>query len=160
HTGYNHLMDREPSKALAACALAACLAACGGNPGVDHGRVVVFGIDGADWQVIEPLVARGRLPHFKRLIEEGATRTLLAMEPSAAPSLWTTIATGVRPERHGIHGFVVEGGGGPGDAVHGEEGRAEPAGRRDDVRPVTSTMRRAPAFWNILPRYGRKVGVV
>ncbi|HYS04959.1 MAG TPA: alkaline phosphatase family protein [Candidatus Dormibacteraeota bacterium] len=148
------------ANALVLCALAACLTACDGNAIADHGRVVIFGIDGADWQVIEPLVARGRLPHFKRLIEEGATGTLQSMEPSASPSLWTTIATGVRPDRHGIHGFVVEGSGGPGDAAHGEEGRAEPAGRRDDVRPVTSTMRRAPAFWNILPRYGRKVGVV
>jgi predicted AlkP superfamily phosphohydrolase/phosphomutase len=100
----------------------------------------VFGIDGADWQVIEPLVARGRLPHFKRLIEDGATGPLRSMEPSVSPSLWTTVATGVTPERHGIHGFVVEGG--------------------PDVRPVTSTKRTAPAFWNILPRYGRKVGVV
>src|SRR5436309_2648444 len=55
--GYNHLMNRGPAKALAACALAACLAACGGNATADHGRVVIFGIDGADWQVIEPLVA-------------------------------------------------------------------------------------------------------
>src|SRR2546427_384937 len=80
-------MNPESAKALAACALVGCLAACGGNATADHGRVVVFGIDGADWQVIEPLVARGRLPHFKRLIEEGATGTLLSMEPSASPSL-------------------------------------------------------------------------
>jgi len=163
-----------------ACALAACLPACGenvpskgggvsetdtapaggGSARAGSGRIVVFGIDGADWQVIEPLAAGGRLPHFKRLLEKGATGTLRSMEPSASPSLWTTIATGVRPERHGIHGFVVEGGGGPGDAVHSEEGTAVAAGRRAEVRPVTSSMRRAPAFWNILPRYDRKVGVV
>jgi predicted AlkP superfamily phosphohydrolase/phosphomutase len=153
-------MTRLSAKTLAAVALAACLAVCGGKPTVDRGRVVVFGIDGADWRVIEPLVVRGRLPHFKRLIDGGATGTLLSMEPSASPSLWTTIATGVRPERHGIHGFIVEGMGGPAEAAHGEEGRESPAGGRQDVRPVTSTMRRAPAFWNILPRYGRKVGVV
>ncbi|HKB06783.1 MAG TPA: alkaline phosphatase family protein [Candidatus Polarisedimenticolia bacterium] len=161
------------SPALLACSLAACLLACGHEeskpgrvaPSTDvaangaRGRVVVFGIDGADWQVIEPLVAAGRLPRFKRLIEEGTTGTLLSMEPSASPSLWTTVATGVRPERHGIHGFVVEGGGGPGDAIH-VEGRGGPAGRRAEVHPVTSSMRRAPAFWNILPRHGRKVGVV
>jgi len=153
-------VNRQSAKAFAAGALAACLAACAGKAPADRGRVVIFGVDGADWQVIEPLVARGRLPHFKRLIDEGATGTLMSMQPSASPSLWTTIATGVRPERHGIHGFVVEGGGSPGDAARGEEGRVEPATRREDVRPVTSGMRRAPAFWNILPRYGRKVGVV
>jgi predicted AlkP superfamily phosphohydrolase/phosphomutase len=134
--------------------------ACGGaaNP-PGRGRVIVFGIDGADWQVIRPLAAGGRLPHFRRLIDEGTTGTLMSMEPSASPSLWTTIATGVRPERHGIHGFIVEAGL-PGAGSRGDEGGAAPAGARGEVRPVTSTMRRAPAFWNVLPRYGRKVGVV
>ena len=88
-------MNRGPAKALAACALATCLAACGGNATADHGRVVIFGIDGADWQVIEPLVARGRLPHFKRLIEEGATGTLQSMTRGAAEeairTAWTEI---------------------------------------------------------------------
>jgi predicted AlkP superfamily phosphohydrolase/phosphomutase len=125
-----------------------------------RGRIVVFGIDGADWQVIEPLVARGRMPAFKRLIEEGATGTLLSQEPSASPALWTTIATGVGPARHGIHGFVVGSGDDPGGTAHDDDPRAAAAGRGGTVRPVTSGMRKAPAFWNILPRYGRKVGVV
>lgn len=163
------------ASALHSCALSVLAVACGGSgvppeqrgapaatvggaPG--RGRVVVVGIDGADWQVIRPLVERGRAPRFKRLVEEGATGTLRSMEPSASPSLWTTIATGVSPRRHGIHGFVVEGGGGPGDTAHGDDIREVPAGRREAVRPVTSSMRRAPAFWSILPRYGRKVGVV
>src|SRR5262245_30385632 len=166
-------MARRLLTLLLASSLVACLLACGregaskagggapgqGAAGEGRGRVVVFGIDGGDWQVIEPLIAAGRLPRFKRLVEGGTTGMLLSMQPSASPSLWTTIATGVRPERHGIHGFVVEGGGGPGDAVHAEE-RTAAAGGRAEVRPVTSGMRRAPAFWNILPRHGRKVGVV
>jgi predicted AlkP superfamily phosphohydrolase/phosphomutase len=114
--------------------------------------VVIVGIDGADWRVIQPLVDRGRMPAFGRLIREGTTGVLRSMEPSASPSLWTTIATGVGPERHGIHGFVV----GAPDAAGEEAGRAGVK----EVRPVTSTMRRAPAFWNILPKYGLKVGVV
>jgi predicted AlkP superfamily phosphohydrolase/phosphomutase len=35
-------------------------------------RVFVVGWDGADWKVIEPLLARGALPHLARLMEEGA----------------------------------------------------------------------------------------
>jgi predicted AlkP superfamily phosphohydrolase/phosphomutase len=103
--------------------------------------VVVIGIDGADWRVIRPLMEQGRLPNLSRLVAEGASGVLESMEPSASPSLWTTIATGVGPDRHGIHGFVVRDG-------------------SEDLRPVTSTMRRAPAFWNILPRYDRRAGVV
>ena len=117
-----------------------------GGPGTadpeGRARVVLFGIDGADWRVIDPLMAAGRMPNMSRVVREGAAGTLLSMEPSASPSLWTTIATGVSPERHGIHGFVV------------------PAAQSAPVRPVTSAMRQAPAFWNILSRYDRKSGVV
>jgi predicted AlkP superfamily phosphohydrolase/phosphomutase len=152
-----------------------------GRPSVSAGtgRIVVFGIDGADWRVIDPLIAAGRLPNLARIVREGATGTLMSMEPSASPSLWTTIATGVTPDRHGIHNFVVAAGGngspassGAGDARGGAHGgmgdpEAAQAGSRGStawggasVRPVTSTMRQAPAFWNILTRFDRRVGVV
>jgi len=155
--------------AAATLALAA-FASCGG-PGSGEGtagpgrggaakraRVVIVGVDGADWRVIQPLVDRGQMPTFARLQSEGVTAVLRSMEPSASPSLWTTIATGVDPERHGIKGFVV-------GAADSEEGGGEARGgahapRRQPVRPVTSTMRRAPAFWNILPHFGLKTGVV
>lgn len=116
----------------------------GPQVGTTSGRVVVIGLDGADWRVIDPLIERGKLPSFARLRREGATGILWSMEPSASPSLWTTIATGVTPDRHGIHGFVVPAA--PGDSRK--------------VVPVTSTMRRAPPFWEILSRYDRSVGVI
>jgi len=138
-----------------------------------RGRVVVIGIDGADWSVIRPLVESGRMPSFERLLREGASGILHSMEPSASPSLWTTIATGVGPGRHGIHGFVVpaeEGDGGApasgraGDGLHSAVGGEEDATRQPSgtggVRPVTSSMRRVPALWNILSHYERRVGIV
>src|SRR5438876_1796508 len=160
-------MRRYGLAALALAPMFSALVACGGArqggsdlarpPGSGggekgRGRLVIVGIDGADWRVIEPLVAQGRLPTFARLIREGTTGVLRSMEPSASPSLWTTIATGVGPDRHGILGFVVGAG----------EGEAAPASGPGGppIRPVTSRMRRAPAFWNILPQYGLKVGVV
>lgn len=117
-------------------------------------RVVLFGIDGADWAVINPLIEAGRLPNIARVVRDGASGTLLSMEPSASPSLWTTIATGVSPDRHGIHNFVVPAGAAGGGAT------APAAWGGAAVKPVTSTMRQAPAFWNILGRYDRRVGVV
>ena len=132
--------------------------------GGGRGRVIVFGIDGGDWRVIEPLVAAGRMPAMARVVREGASGVLMSMEPSASPSLWTTIATGVGPDRHGIHGFIVPGPGGgpPGSPVQGGEAEAGDGagGVHPGVRPVTSGMRRAPAFWNILGRFDRKSGVV
>ena len=140
---------------------------------------MVFGIDGADWRVIDPLIAAGRMPNLARVVREGASGTLMSMEPSASPALWTTIATGVTPDRHGIRNFVVASadGGGPASpgarsaraGAHGgvDDPEAPVEGRRvappwgeSAVRPVTSTMRQAPAFWNILTRFDRRAGVV
>ena len=124
------------------------------------GRVVIVGVDGADWRLIEPLMADGRMPHMARIVREGASGTLLSMEPTQSPALWTTIATGVGPERHGIHGFVV-----PKDkearsaasAAHLMDGES---GGEESLRPVTSNMRTAPAFWNILSSLDLRAGVV
>ena len=127
------------------------------------GRVILFGIDGADWQVIDPLIAAGRMPNLGEVVRNGSRGVLRSMEPSASPALWTTIATGVSPDRHGIHGFVT--------GVPGAEGEVAPAamhpGEGGDggrgpgaIRPVTSAMRRVPAFWNILGAYEKRSGVV
>ena len=138
----------------------------GGAASSSSGKVILFGIDGADWQVIDPLIAAGRMPNLAEVVRNGARGVLRSMEPSASPALWTTIATGVSPERHGVRGFVTgegEAGGGPGGARAaarhpGDAGVSEagPGG----IRPVTSAMRRAPAFWNILDAYEKRSGVV
>ena len=106
-------------------------------------------------------MAQGRMPNTARLVREGASGVLMSMEPSQSPALWTTMATGVGPDRHGIHGFVLEGesGHGPEAGPAAEPSRGGPDAR-EPVRPVTSGMRRAPAFWNILSRFDRKSGVV
>lgn len=150
-------------------AAASCFTGCArGDKGVPAapaaeapGRVVLFGIDGADWQVIDPLVASGRMPNMARVVREGSHGVLRSMQPSASPSLWTTIATGVSPDRHGIHGFVVgEGMEETGPNAETRAAERDPTGRNPAVRPVTSAMRKAPAFWNILGRYGHRSGVV
>ena len=56
--------------------------------------------------------------------------------------LWNSIATGKRPEKHGIHGFM------------------EPDPQNGGVRPVTSTSRKVKAIWNILTQRGYKTHVV
>lgn len=132
----------------------------GRPPGSGRGRVVIVGVDGADWRLIEPLMADGRMPHMASIVREGASGTLLSMEPTQSPALWTTIATGVGPDRHGIHGFVV-----PKEpqvrpaAAQAHLGEGE-SGGEEDLRPVTSSMRTAPAFWNILSSLDLRAGVV
>ena len=66
-------------------------------------RIIVVGIDGATWDILDPLLSQGRLPTFAGLIERGARATLLA-EPGFALSgpSWTSIASGRVAEQHGI----------------------------------------------------------
>lgn len=65
-------------------------------------ELLIIGIDGATWEVIDPLLDQGRLPNMARLINGGARATLRSFEPSLTPILWTDIATGKMPEKHGV----------------------------------------------------------
>ena len=66
--------------------------------GVD---LLVFGIDGATWDVIDKL----DMPNISALQEMGSRAVLTSEEPMLSPLLWTTIATGRVPDEHGIQGF-------------------------------------------------------
>ena len=68
-------------------------------------KVLVVGIDGASFRVMDPLLRDGRLPNLARLIERGTRTALRSENPMASPVLWTTIATGQSRQDHGIEGF-------------------------------------------------------
>ncbi|MFZ1947678.1 MAG: tetratricopeptide repeat protein [bacterium] len=106
------------------------------------GQVILLGIDAFDWQVYREVSRSRRLPNIERLISEGTTGDLLSMEPIVSPMIWTTMATGVEPPVHGIVDFLMK------DAATGE-----------DV-PITSSMRRVPALWNMVTRYGGSAGFI
>ena len=122
--------------------LLAALAGCRREPAAPVALahpVLVVGIDGAEWSVIRELWAQGRLPALRGIAERGTTATLRTAY-AASPVIWTTIATGRLPRAHGITGFVAP----------------TPQG---DV-PVSSTLRRVPALWNMASTAGRRVAVV
>jgi predicted AlkP superfamily phosphohydrolase/phosphomutase len=105
-------------------------------------RVIVVGVDAADWGVMRPLLDQGKLPNFTRLVSEGSTgrsETFIPLQKS--PILWTSIATSKLPDEHGIGGFVKSTA--TGQAV-----------------PYTGNVRRVKALWDILGERGMTVGVV
>ncbi len=65
-------------------------------------RLVVIGIDGADWSVIDPLLEKGELPNLARLAETGVAGILESTEPTFSPVVWSSIFSGKTPEKHGI----------------------------------------------------------
>jgi predicted AlkP superfamily phosphohydrolase/phosphomutase len=106
---------------------------------VRRAPLIVIGLDGGEWKVIHRLWSEGKLPHLKAIADHGLTATLHTAYNSS-PVIWTTIATGVSPEVHGITDFVVP-------------------TPRGDV-PVSSAVRKVPALWNMLTRAGRRVAVL
>lgn len=69
-------------------------------------RVFVFGFDGATWDIVDPLVAEGRMPNLAALISRGRTFDLETIRPTFSPVIWSSIATGKDRFRHGIHDVV------------------------------------------------------
>jgi Flp pilus assembly protein TadD len=105
-------------------------------------RVLLIGWDAADWQVIHPLLDAGAMPALEGVINSGGMGNLASLQPLLSPMLWNSIATGKRPPKHGITGFV------------------EPQPGGGGVQPVTSTSRRCKALWNICTQQGLKSHVL
>lgn len=104
-------------------------------------RVIVVGLDGADWQLLDTYLAKGAMPELARLAREGRSGELRSLVPALSPLVWTTIATGVSPLQHRILDFT----------------RFNPAtGARE---PITSDERRAKAIWEMAGQAERDVAV-
>jgi len=74
-------------------------------------KLVLLGLDGADWKILNPLIGEGCLPNFKRVMENGSYARLSSTIPPLTPPAWTSIFTGVNPGKHGIFDFfyIVKG---------------------------------------------------
>src|SRR4051812_26977188 len=105
-------------------------------------RVMLIGWDAADWKVIRPLLAAGQMPNLARLIAGGVHGNIATIYPVLSPMLWTSIATGKRAYKHGIHGF------------------SEPLPDGSGIRPITLLARRTKAVWNILNQTGHRSIIV
>ena len=105
-------------------------------------RMLLVGWDAADWKVINPLLARSEMPNLARLMQSGVHGNHATLYPPLSPMLWTSIATGKRPTKHGIHGFT------------------EPTEDGLGVRPVGNLGRKTKALWNILNQNGKRCIVV
>jgi hypothetical protein len=137
-------------------------------------HVVLLGLDGADWARIRPLFEQGRLPNLQRLCESGVTAPLRTTVPTWSPIVWTTIASGVREERHGILDFTEVHLPGMDLPVQRLRGKALlpqltgvipladqclRLGLVDEV-PISARPRRFKTLWNVLSDQERTVGVV
>jgi predicted AlkP superfamily phosphohydrolase/phosphomutase len=104
-------------------------------------KIVVLGFDGAGWDTLEPLIRAGKLPYLERLRNESAWGPLETFKPTKSPVIWTSIATGMTMEKHGILDFVY-------------------LKENDLPVPFDNSERREPSIWQILDHFGKRSIVV
>jgi len=68
-------------------------------------QTVIFGLDGADFDMIGPWLEMGVLPTLQKLIDRGGRSAIESSVPATTPPAWTSLTTGVNPGKHGIFGF-------------------------------------------------------
>ncbi len=108
-------------------------------------RLIIVGLDGLSPKIIEPMMAKGELPNFKRLAELGGYSHLGTTNPAESPVAWTAFATGRNPGKSGVYDFI----------------RRAPGSYLPDLSLTrlegnkSLPVRKGKAFW----QYGREAGV-
>ena len=109
---------------------------------MNNNRVLVIGLDGASWNVLNPLMAAGKLPNLAHLVQEGASGLLRSTIPPVTAPAWVSFSTGVNPGKHGVFSFKTR----------GEDGRLTDF--------VSSRSVRSPRLWQLLSHQGKSVTVI
>ncbi|MCW3992371.1 MAG: alkaline phosphatase family protein [Candidatus Bathyarchaeota archaeon] len=103
-------------------------------------RVLVLGLDGASFEIIEPMVRAGRLPNLARLISEGSSGFLESTVPPVTIPAWVSMMTGKNPGRLGLFDLLKRVGYG--------------------VEPNGYCYGGQSSLWRILNAYGIRTGVM
>lgn len=105
-------------------------------------RVLIIGLDGATWDLLDGWAKQGHLPTIERLRSRGTWGSLRTTMPPATPPSWTSMYTGTNPGKHGIFGWF----------------QRQPNGYR--LSPISASARRTKTIFRILSDAGLKVGVL
>jgi len=107
--------------------------------------IILIGLDGAEWNIINSLMREGKLPNFEKIKRNGVSGRIASISLREnlkygtnylSPVIWTSIATGRNPKAHKVIDFYINN---------------EIAG---------SNHRKVPAIWNILTSYNKKSAIV
>jgi predicted AlkP superfamily phosphohydrolase/phosphomutase len=109
-------------------------------------RVLIIGLDGATWDVLDPWIRDGSLPNLARLREEGSWSNLYSTLPPITAPAWGTFMTGKRPGKHGVFHFIP---------LFTKDQDAEGKPEIVDARSLKSS-----TLWDILGHHGREVILV
>jgi predicted AlkP superfamily phosphohydrolase/phosphomutase len=112
------------------------------SQGLHQPKVLIIGLDGATFNLIKPWAAAGKLPTFRRFLQEGVSGDLTSTIPPVTAPAWTSFMTGKNPGKHGLYHFV------------------EPQPGSYQIRYTNARSRMAKTIWEILSEAGLTVGVL
>jgi len=112
-------------------------------------RLVILGFDGAMYYFVKHFADEGKLPNFKKLMEEGSYGEVLPVAPVDTPTNWATIVTGAYTGTHGVTSFYIHIPGEPLDY-----------GMRLRSRSQISTYCQAEFLWDVYEKKGLKCAIL
>lgn len=68
-------------------------------------KLVIVGLDGAEFDIIKPLARRGKLPFLNEFMKNGVHGLLRSTCPPVTAPAWTSFMTGKNPGKHGLFDF-------------------------------------------------------
>jgi len=105
-------------------------------------KLVVIGLDGGSFNVIDPLIEESKLPNIEKLMNEGVRGELLSTIPPVTGPAWASFMTGKSPGSHGLFDFV----------------KPLPNDFRRHV--VNYQHIKSKTLWSILSEYDKKIGII
>jgi len=105
-------------------------------------RCVLLGLDSATLDLIDRFSKEGKLPHMRKLMDNGVVSEMFSELPTGTAMNWTSIATGAHTGTHGITEMTVH--------LPGE-----PLSKRNSG--FTTELCQAEYLWNTVERLGKKV---
>jgi len=102
-------------------------------------KLLVIGLDGASFNVLDALIEKGYLPNLARLVSEGTRANLETTFPPITAVAWSSFMTGKNPGKHGIFEFK----------------RRDKDSRRELA--VNASFREGAAIWDLLGAGGKRV---
>jgi predicted AlkP superfamily phosphohydrolase/phosphomutase len=105
-------------------------------------RVIVLGLDGATWDLLDVLRAAGKMPNLEALCARSVHCRMASAHPPVTAPAWVSVATGVNPGRHGCFDFN------------------RPDGALGRLRPLQTWDIGEKTFYEVLEERGRPVVLV
>lgn len=102
-------------------------------------KLLVIGLDGASFNLLDTLIEKGYMPALAKLIDGGSRADLETTFPPITAVAWSSFMTGKNPGKHGIFEFVTR----------DHNAKRELA--------VNASFRQGRAIWDLLSDAGKRV---